>query len=174
MSIRLYNTLTNQKENFTPADPRQVGIYVCGPTVYKESHIGHAVGPVIFDAFKKFLIHQGFQVKLVINITDVDDKIIIESSRQNVSMEDLARKVTASYFESLAQLGVDSVDEFPRATDHISQIVTLIERLIAKDAAYPVDGDVYFDVTTKVKIALDENGITIPFPQRDVHMISSS
>ena len=147
MTLRLYNTLTNQKETFEPVEPGKVGIYVCGPTVYKDSHIGHAVGPVIFDAFKKFLTHQGFQVKLVINITDVDDKIIIESKKLGLPMSELARKVTDNYFECLGRLGVDSVDEFPRATEHISQIVKLIERLIAKDAAYPVDGDVYFDVT---------------------------
>ena len=148
MALRLYNTLTNQKEDFEPVEPGKVGIYVCGPTVYKESHIGHAVGPVIFDAFKKFLVHQGCAVTLVINITDVDDKLIIESAKQNVSMEQLAKQVTAGYFESMAALGVDSVDHYPRATDHIEHIIKLIERLIAKDAAYPVEGDVYFDVTS--------------------------
>ncbi len=147
MALRLYNTLTNQKEDFKPVEPGKIGIYVCGPTVYKDSHIGHAVGPVIFDAFKKFLVHQGYEVKLIINITDVDDKIIIESQKQGVSMEELAKKVTASYFECLKQLGVNSVDEFPRATDHIQQILDIIQKLMKKDAAYPVDGDVYFDVT---------------------------
>jgi cysteinyl-tRNA synthetase len=147
MALRLYNTLTNQKEDFRPVVEGKVGMYVCGPTVYKDSHIGHAVGPVIFDAFKKFLVHQGYAVKFVINITDVDDKIILESQKRGMGMGELAEEVMGKYFECLAELGVDSVDEFPQATEHISHIVKLIERLMAKDAAYAVEGDVYFDVT---------------------------
>ncbi|MCH9021304.1 MAG: class I tRNA ligase family protein [Planctomycetes bacterium] len=123
MALKLYNTLTNCKEAFEPVVAGKVGMYVCGPTVYKDSHIGHAVGPVIFDAFKKYLVHQGYEVKLVINITDVDDKIIAEADRIGICMEELAEQVTANYFECLDQLGVDSVDEFPRATEHIAEIL---------------------------------------------------
>jgi len=147
MALRLYNTLTNQKEDFKEVVEGKVGIYVCGPTVYKDSHIGHAVGPVIFDAFKKYLVHIGYNVKLVINITDVDDKLIIESKKLGVTMEALAKKITDSYFECLTALGVDGVDCFPRATAHIPEIIDIIQLLEKKDAAYSVEGDVYFDIT---------------------------
>ncbi|KPK74905.1 MAG: hypothetical protein AMJ79_12875 [Phycisphaerae bacterium SM23_30] len=147
MSLRLYNTLTNQKELFEPVQPGKVGIYVCGPTVYKESHIGHAVGPVIFDAFKKYLTYKGFQVKLIINITDVDDKIINEARLLGVDTGQLARQVTGSYFEAMDRLNVNSVDHYPRATEHIDDIINLIQRLGERHAAYAVEGDVYFDIT---------------------------
>ena len=147
MALRLYNTLSNQKEDFKEVVSGKVGIYVCGPTVYKDSHIGHAVGPVIFDALKKYLVHMGFEVTLVINITDVDDKLIIESKKLGVTMAALAKKVTDSYFECLTALGVDGVDHFPRATGHIPEIIAIIKTLENKDAAYAVEGDVYFDIT---------------------------
>ncbi|MBN2377949.1 MAG: cysteine--tRNA ligase [Sedimentisphaerales bacterium] len=147
MALKLYNTLTNQKELFEPVEPGKVGIYVCGPTVYKESHIGHAVGPVIFDALKKYLSYKGYKVTLVINITDVDDKIISEAKAQGVKTEDLAKKLTASYFDAMEKLGVDSVDHYPRATENIDGIIKLIQRLGETDAAYVAEGDVYFDVS---------------------------
>ena len=147
MALRLYNTLSKRKELFEPVEPGRVGIYLCGPTVYKESHIGHAVGPVIFDALKKYLTHKGFGVKLIVNITDVDDKLIKESAERGIGMGELAEEVSAGYFEAMDKLGVDSIDEYPRATDHIEQIVELIGRLEGRDAAYAVDGDVYFDVS---------------------------
>ena len=145
--MRIYNTLTNEKELFEPVEPGKVGIYVCGPTVYKESHIGHAVGPVIFDAFKKYLTYKGYDVKLVINITDVDDKIINEADELGISTEELAEKVGAAYFEAMEKLGVNSIDFYPRATEHIGDIIHLIQQLGERDAAYAVGGDVYFDIT---------------------------
>ena len=147
MAMRLYNTLTRKKELFEPVTPGKVGIYVCGPTVYKDSHIGHAVGPVIFDALKKYLLYKGYQVKLVINITDVDDKLIIESQTRGITMAELAAEVSTGYFEAIEQLGVTSVDEYPRATENIDAIIELIQRLGEKDAGYVVDGDVYFDIS---------------------------
>ena len=147
MALRLYNTLTRRKELFEPLEPGKVGIYVCGPTVYKESHIGHAVGPVIFDALKKYLTYKGFQVKLVMNITDVDDKIINEAKLQGVDTAELAEKVAANYFKNIEKLGVDSVDYCPRATEHINDIIHIIQRLGERDAAYVADGDVYFDTS---------------------------
>lgn len=145
--MRLYNTLTKQKELFEPVEPGKVGIYLCGPTVYKDSHIGHAVGPVIFDALKKYLTYKGYAVKLVINITDVDDKLIIEARERGISIGDLAAEVSAGYFAAMKELGVDSVDLYPRATEHISNIIELVQMLEKRDAAYAVNGDVYFDIT---------------------------
>ncbi len=147
MALRLYNTVSKEKELFEPVNPGKVGIYVCGPTVYKPSHIGHAVGPVIFDALKKYLSYKGYEVKLVINITDVDDKMIIEAGNRGISVAELAKEVSASYFEAMSLLGVDSIDEYPRATDHIQGMFDLIQKLMEKDAAYAVDGDVWFDVS---------------------------
>ncbi len=147
MSLKFYNTLTRKKEIFIPVEPGSVGIYVCGPTVYKPSHIGHAVGPVIFDSLKKYLIYKGFKVTMVVNITDVDDKLIDEAGRRNISVSELAAKVSAGYFEAMEKLGVNSVDIYPRATDHIPDILDLIKKMGEKDAAYVVDGDVYCDIT---------------------------
>jgi cysteinyl-tRNA synthetase len=147
MSFQLYSTLTNRKELFEPVAAGKVGIYVCGPTVYKESHIGHAVGPVIFDALKKYLTHKDYQVTLAINITDVDDKILNEAKERGIDPNELAKEVSESYFAAMAQLGVNSVDYYPRATDHIAEIIRIIQRLGENGAAYAVDGDVYFDIT---------------------------
>ncbi len=145
MSLRVYNTLTKTEERFEPVHPGKVGIYLCGPTVYKPSHIGHAIGPVIFDTIKRYLVHKGYQVKLVVNITDVDDKIIHEATAQGVPMAEVANRVAQNYFECLEALGVRSVDAFPRATEHIGGIVEMVAGLVQKGAAYVVDGDVYFD-----------------------------
>ncbi|HRX85128.1 MAG TPA: cysteine--tRNA ligase [Phycisphaerae bacterium] len=147
MNIQIHNTLTNRKEPFEPVTPGQVGMYLCGPTVYKPSHIGHAVGPVIFDAIKRYLVHRGFAVTWVVNITDVDDKLIAEAAAQGVTVPELARRVTQNYFDALAALNVTGIDHFPKASEHIGGIIDICERLIAKNAAYVVDGDVYFDVT---------------------------
>jgi cysteinyl-tRNA synthetase len=147
MPLRVYNTLTRQKEPFETVQPGKVGMYVCGPTVYKPSHIGHMVGPVIFDTVKRYLTYLGYHVTLVVNITDVDDKIITESNRQKIDWKALAGQVTADYLENLKKLGVTGIDQFPRATEHMSDILRMIQGLIDKGYAYPAAGDVYFDVT---------------------------
>ena len=116
MSIRVYNTLSRQKEDFQTVVPGQVGMYLCGPTVYKPAHIGHMVGPVIFDTIKRFLTYCGYGVKFVINITDVDDKLIVRAQEKNTTVEKLAREMTDDYFDNLKTMGVDSVDMFPYTT----------------------------------------------------------
>ncbi len=147
MSLRIYNTLSRKKEAFEPLEPGKVSIYLCGPTVYKESHIGHLVGPIIFDAFKKYLQYKGFEVTLVVNITDVEDKLISQAKVEGVAIEELAERITQMYFDSLRELGAyESVDEFPRATDHIAEIVEIVQGLVDKGLAYVVDGDVYYEV----------------------------
>src|SRR5882672_9148244 len=95
MSIRVFNTLSKTKEPFEPVKPPHVGIYLCGPTVYKPSHIGHMVGPVIFDAVKRYLTYSGYEVTFVVNITDVDDKLINESRTRDMTMAALADEMTA-------------------------------------------------------------------------------
>ena len=145
-AIEVYNTLSKKKEPFITVRPGHVGMYLCGPTVYKPSHIGHMVGPVIFDTIKRYLEYSGWQVKWVVNITDVDDKIIAESASRGTTMIQLAEEMTADYLANLAALGVESIDVMPKATEHIDTIITFIEELIAKGFAYASEGDVYFDV----------------------------
>jgi len=147
MALRLYNTLTRQKELFEPLEPGKVGIYLCGPTVYKESHIGHAVGPVLFDALKRYLTYKGYQVTLIVNITDVDDKIIQEAKEQDAPAERIASQVTEWYLAAMEKLGVTTVDCYPRVSEHIAEVINLIQRLGERDAAYAVNGDVYFDIS---------------------------
>src|SRR5438874_6516414 len=146
MALRVYNTLTRQKEPFQTVQPGRVGMYVCGPTVYKPSHVGHMVGPVIFDTVKRYLVYSGYQVRLVVNITDVDDKLIVQAQKQNTTVAELAERITADYVRILKQLSVDGIDEMPRATQYVPDIIAIIQGLIDKGFAYPADGDVYFDV----------------------------
>lgn len=147
MPIRVYNTLSRQKEDFQTVEPGKVGMYLCGPTVYKPAHIGHMVGPVIFDTVKRYLTYCGYAVKFVINITDVDDKLIVKAQEKNTTVEKLAREMTDDYFDNLKTMGVDSVDLFPYATEHIAEMQAIIQRLIDQGYAYPLEGDVYFEVT---------------------------
>jgi len=147
--IRIYNTLSRSKEPFEPVRPGKVGIYLCGPTVYKPSHIGHMVGPVIFDTIKRYLSYNGYEVTWVVNITDVDDKLIVRSREMGVPMQQLAEQMTADYRECLRVIGVDGINHFPRATEHIPDMLRFIEDLVRKGFAYEADGDVYFDVSKK-------------------------
>jgi cysteinyl-tRNA synthetase len=148
MSIRVYNTLSREKEPFEPVTPGAVGIYLCGPTVYKPPHIGHLVGPVIFDAIKRYLVFRGYRVRWVVNITDVDDKIIHEAAARGIDFRQLAVEQTGLYLGVLSDLGVrESIDDLPRASEHMRQIVAVIETLIDKKHAYATPaGDVWFDV----------------------------
>jgi cysteinyl-tRNA synthetase len=147
MALLVYNTLTRKKEPFEPVRPGKVGIYLCGPTVYKPSHIGHAVGPIIFDAIKRYLVFRGYEVTWVVNITDVDDKLIIEAEKQNTTTSQLAERVTGDYLAAMRLLHVDGIDIMPKASEHIGDIIAIIQRLIDRGCAYASNGDVYFDVT---------------------------
>ncbi len=144
--IRVYNTLSKVKEKFEPLHAPKVGIYLCGPTVYAESHIGHMVGPVIFDTIKRYLRYSGYDVTWVVNITDVDDKLINKSRERGIPMSQIAVEMTADYLSNLKELGVNQIDHLPRATDHIPGIIQFIVDLEKKGFAYAVDGDVFFDV----------------------------
>ena len=145
-AMRIYSTLSRTKEPLVPVHPGRIGIYLCGPTVYKPSHIGHMVGPVIFDAIKRYLTYSGYQVTWVVNITDVDDKLIVESRNRNMPMPQLAAEMTADYMRNLDAMGIDTIDHFPKATENIDEIIRLTQRLIDRGYAYASAGDVYFDV----------------------------
>ncbi len=146
-NLRVYNTLSRQKEPFETVEPGKVGMYLCGPTVYKPSHIGHMVGPVIFDCIKRYLVYCGFDVNFIVNITDVDDKLIAQSIERDLPMAKIAEEMTEDYLVNLASLGVDQIDSFPKATDHMQDIIDFITALIEKDFAYASEGDVYFEVS---------------------------
>ena len=145
-TLHVYNTLSKKKEPFRTVQEGRVGIYLCGPTVYDKAHIGHMVGPVIFDCIKRYLTYCGYDVTWVVNITDVDDKLINKANERGISMLEVAEENIADYDSNLEALGVDQIDHFPRATDCMDDIVRFIEALIDEGYAYASEGDVYFDV----------------------------
>ncbi|MBN9122039.1 MAG: cysteine--tRNA ligase [Planctomycetes bacterium] len=151
MALRVYSTLTREKADFEKITGKKPGdvvtMYVCGPTVYKPSHIGHMVGPVIFDTIKRYLTYLGYKVKWVVNITDVDDKLINRAKELNTTVPELSAKMTEDYFACLKALNVTGIDHFPRATQHIEGMIDVISALVKKDYAYELDDGVYFDVS---------------------------
>ncbi len=147
MALRVYNTLTRTKQDFHRQPGDRVTMYVCGPTVYKPSHIGHMVGPVIFDTVKRYLTYRGYKVEWVVNITDVDDKLIKRANELGTTVPKLSTEMTKDYLDCLKKLNVTGVDKMPKATEHIAGMIAMIGDLISKGYAYPASGDVYFDVS---------------------------
>ncbi|MBK89798.1 MAG: cysteine--tRNA ligase [Chloroflexi bacterium] len=139
----LYNTLTKQKEKI---EKKEIKMYVCGVTVYDRPHLGHALSTITFDVLHRFLEYTGFKVKRVQNFTDVDDKIIAKSKELNISPKEVAEKYIKAFFEDMDKLGVRRADVHPRATEDMNEIIELIKDLIEKNAAYELNGSVYFDV----------------------------
>jgi len=146
MSLRIYNSLTRKVEEFTPLNPPKVTMYVCGITAYDSSHLGHVRSAVIFDVLYRLLPYLGYEVIYVRNITDIDDKIINRANKEGIFWKDLTEKYTKEYQEELKQLKVLPPTFEPKASDHIPEIISLIERLIELGYAYVSDGDVYFAV----------------------------
>jgi len=144
--LRVYNTLTGSKEPFEPLVPGKVRMYVCGVTVYDYCHIGHARSALVFDVLRRYLEYSGFVVEFAKNFTDVDDKIIKRANEQGVSCEHVTTTYIKAYYEDMEKLGVRRATLEPRATEHIADIVSLVDTLLAKGMAYRVDGDVYFQV----------------------------
>jgi len=149
MTLKVYNTLSRRKEELRPITPGQVGMYVCGVTVYDSSHIGHARCYVAFDVIYRFLRHCGFQVKYVRNFTDVDDKIIARARELEESTTELADRNIARYHKDMAALCCLLPDAEPRVTEHIPEIVSLVERILDNGHGYVApDGSVYFSIET--------------------------
>lgn len=146
MSIRLYNTLTRKKEAFEPGEPGKVKIYVCGVTPYNFAHIGNARPPVVWDCFRRFLEYRGFDVTLIQNFTDVDDKIIQRGRELDRDPLDISDEYSRIYLEDLAALGVMPAHDYPKVSQHIPEIIHMVETLVNKGHAYVVDGDVYFSI----------------------------
>ncbi|WP_300670451.1 cysteine--tRNA ligase [Desulfoluna sp.] len=148
MALRIYNTLSGQKEEFQPIEEGEVKMYVCGPTVYDSSHIGHARSVIFFDVVYRYLKGLGLDVTYVRNFTDIDDKIINRAEQLGITAKAVADKYIDEFHRDMDALHVNRPDLAPKATEHIDDIVALIERLIDKGKAYPVEGDVYFRVNS--------------------------
>lgn len=146
MAIRVYNTLKNSKEDFVPVEPGKVKMYVCGPTTYNYIHLGNARPLVAFDVIRRYFAYRGYAVTYVQNFTDVDDKIINRAKEEKLSPQDLAEKYIKAYFEDAARLGIKKADAHPRVTEHMDDIIGMVQRIIDHGLAYEVDGDVYFEV----------------------------
>jgi cysteinyl-tRNA synthetase len=146
LTIRLYNTLSREKQEFEPIDPARVTMYVCGPTVYNYAHIGNARPAVIFDLLHRVLKLHFDAVVYARNITDVDDKINEAAAALGVPISEVSSKYTDAYHEDMAAIGVERPDLEPRATDHIPQMIDMIQRLLDADFAYEAEGHVLFDI----------------------------
>ena len=146
MALRVYNTLSGGKEEFRPLVPGKVGMYVCGVTVYDYCHIGHARANIVFDIVYRYLKFSGYEVNYVRNYTDVDDKIINRANERGIDSQALAEEFIHAFDEDMAALGLDLPTCQPKATEHIPQIIAIVERLIERGMAYPSGGDVYFSV----------------------------
>lgn len=144
--IKIYNTMTRKKESFESLEEQKVGIYVCGPTVYNYIHIGNARTFISFDIIRRYFIWRGYEVTFVQNVTDVDDKIIAKAQEEGVAATDIAKQYTQAFIEDMRSAGVLDPDIRPKATEEIPSMIALVERLIAQDHAYEVEGDVYFAV----------------------------
>ena len=146
MSIKVYNTLTRQKEEFVPIEPGKASIYVCGVTPYNHPHIGNARPFVTWDVIHRFLEHEGYEVTHVQNFTDVDDKIINAANKEGVAWSDICGRYIDAYFEAIDKLNVRRADIYPRVSDHMAEIIAMVEKLIENGFAYEVEGDVYYRV----------------------------
>jgi len=145
--MKIYNTLTKKKEEFYPLNPPKVTMYVCGPTVYDFFHIGNARSFLLSDMIRRYLIYKGYDLKFVMNLTDIDDKIIRKAQEENISFSDVAKKYSEAFFEDIEKLKIKKADANPKATEHIAEIISLIQILIEKGYAYVSEGDVYYDVS---------------------------
>ena len=147
MAIKIYNTLTREKDELVPIEPGKIRMYMCGPTVYDYFHIGNARPFILFDIFRRYLKYRGFDVKFVTNLTDVDDKIIKKANEEHVSTDVVAEKYSTAFFKDIKRLGIQEADAYPKATENISIIIELIKKLVKNKVAYPVKGDVFYSVT---------------------------
>jgi len=146
VTMKVYNTLTRQKETFVPIEPGKVKIYVCGITPYNHPHIGNARPFVTWDVIRRYFVYRGYQVEYVQNFTDVDDKIINAANAENVSWQTIANRYIESYFSIMDSLGIKRADVYPRVSEHMTEIIAVVQKLVDKGFAYVIDGDVYYKV----------------------------
>ena len=146
--LKLYNTLTKQVEEFVPLNPPNVGMYICGPTVYDYFHIGNARTFIMADIIRRYLEYKGYNVNFVMNLTDIDDKIIKKSIEEKKPASEVAKKYSDTFFEDINRLGIKPATVYPRATENIKEILGMIKSLIDNGAAYNVDGNVFYNVSS--------------------------
>jgi cysteinyl-tRNA synthetase len=177
MSVRIYNTLTRRKEVFETVQPGKVAMYVCGPTVYSQAHVGHAMSALVFDVIRRYLEYRGYQVRHVMNYTDVDDKIILRANQEGVAPLALAERYIQEFQHHIADLNIQPASLYPRATEEIPQIIHMIRELGEAGWAYEVDGDVYFRVSKDIdygklsgrKLEDMQAGVRIDIDERKEH-----
>lgn len=146
--MKLYNTLSRKVEEFKPLTNNQVNFFVCGPTVYDYSHIGHAKTYIQLDVLARTLRHSGYNLHYLQNITDIDDKIIARAAEKQIPWQELSREFESAYYHDMETLGNTSVDQYARATDHLPEIISQVERLMAAGNAYKTADGIYFEVST--------------------------
>ncbi|MDD3558395.1 MAG: cysteine--tRNA ligase [Melioribacteraceae bacterium] len=145
--MKIYNTLSKQKEEFIPLYDNYVTMYVCGPTVYDYFHIGNARSFIMGDMLRRYLEYKGYKVKYAMNLTDVDDKIINKANDEKTSTDTIAQKYIDAFFDDLAKLKVKTADVYPKATEHMNDMIELVKDLEEKGTAYNVNGNVFYDVS---------------------------
>lgn len=146
MALRLFNTMSHQKEEFIPREEGKVGMYTCGPTVYNYFHVGNGRMLVVFDMIRRYLLYKGYDVTFVQNFTDIDDKIINRGHEEGRDPLELAEKYIEEYFKDAKALNLMPASIHPKATDHIPEMIEIIKGLEEQGLAYAVEGDVYFAV----------------------------
>ncbi|GIK61573.1 MAG: cysteine--tRNA ligase [Ignavibacteriota bacterium] len=146
--LKLYNTLTKQVEEFIPLNPPNVGMYICGPTVYDYFHIGNARTFIMADIIRRYLEYKGYNVKFIMNLTDIDDKIIKKSIEEKIPASEVAKKYSNAFFEDIKRLKIKPATFYPKATDNIDEILRMIKALVDSDTAYNVDGNVFYNVSS--------------------------
>ncbi|HBS60595.1 MAG TPA: cysteine--tRNA ligase, partial [Firmicutes bacterium] len=144
--IRVYNTLTKQKEEFVPREPGRVSIYVCGVTPYNHPHIGNARPFITWDVIRRYLEYRGFEVQHVQNFTDIDDKIINVAQKEGRKWQEIADRYIEAYFKDMDALHIKRAHVYPRVSEHIAEIIDVVQTLVDKGYAYVMDGDVYYEV----------------------------
>ncbi len=144
--LRFYNTMTRQKEDFHPREPGKVGMYTCGPTVYHYAHIGNFRAYMFEDLLRRYLKYRGFDVTQIMNLTDIEDKIIRDSQQAGMSLDDFTATYKHAFFDDLRALNIEPAEEYPEATTHIPEMVALIKQLLERDYAYEVDGSIYYRI----------------------------
>src|SRR5680860_360195 len=147
MSLELFNTLSRKKELFQPLKNPVVSLYTCGPTVYNYPHIGNYRAYLFADMLKRYLIYRDYTVHHIMNITDLDDKTIRDSQKENKSLKEFTEFYTESFFKDIEKLNILKADKYTKATDYIKEMLEMIEVLIEKDYAYTaLDGSIYFNI----------------------------
>lgn len=144
MGIKVYNTMTRQKEDFVPITDGEVKMYVCGPTVYNYFHIGNARTFIVFDTIRKYFEYRGYKVKYIQNFTDIDDKMIKKANEEGTTVKAVSERYIKEYYKDADALNIERATKNPRATEYMDEIISFVADLVDKGYAYPVDGDVYF------------------------------